>query len=566
MATDHANSEIERREALHHRHLLEILKTRPTFSEMLSDIALRTPLRGEDRKPRIDIPEDGAVSFIISDCDNMAEVLINRLKSYMTVPPMNPLFYMQFIWMATFWFNRENTPASLPSFQTCFSNIYKLLSQCVRGARDNVLFKVRFIRDVIKRERKQLAPVNWVLLILAVTNFHAVINGLAILLISICYVLRFLNRMGMRVPYLPIFYKCSISFAALSPRLGQQARRENGYSKVYILGTDVPISELEDDFNLRNTSNDCCMDGTATVVLSYKHFANREAEPPDDRKISVMDLRAVAVFIKQCGTGRVRFWIDSKLPATDDGSFERWLRRGVFPYTFHLVLLCPSASQHAQSSFWINNELHVASGSRAVLFFRGDNIILSYNGPKLQLTRRFLEIALCCHPNETMRAIDIEKSVHWALACISRQHDSFRGMMGNADVEWPEDNEQIDMTNIWKSATEVVRKYGNIDIVPSLDRNWNPMDLLFGVANSVSYLKKLRFYGWCCISDCKKAYLHPFSLAELDFETLLVLEVTLNRAFYIPCRKLVLSKQLRMVETDFLLGCTSIDVGTIQWT
>lgn len=83
------------------------------------------------------------------------------------------------------------------------------------------------------------------------------------------------------------------------------------------------------------------------VVIFSKH--NHESK---DKRIRETDLYAVAKFIELSHGVHIRFWIETKLPETEEGSFERWLRRGVSPYTKCVTLIFSSA-QECEHRFWI---------------------------------------------------------------------------------------------------------------------------------------------------------------------------------------------------------------------
>lgn len=213
---------------------------------------------------------------------------------------------------------------------------------------------------------------------------------------------------------------------------------ENGYTRIFMGGKRYRISRLRTELLRRNTSpnpEDVPVD-VVTVAVSYKHYWQNDKE-----RISCADFEAIASFIEESLYTRIRFWIDTKLPPTKDGSFERWLKRGVSPYSRYLTLICPSASA-SQYRFWIASEKYIAMAGRGVFYTHQDDILYDKAFCGFNKLAKFL-LKLVIGEEELppgVNKIDEQKVYQWALGILgSLKNDSFNGASPFVSALYDED-------------------------------------------------------------------------------------------------------------------------------
>ncbi|KAI0564597.1 hypothetical protein FGB62_25g436 [Gracilaria domingensis] len=324
---------------------------------------------------------------------------------------------------------------------------------------------------------------------------------------------------------------------------------ENGYTKTYIGGRKYRISKLRRDFLRRNSAPDATGVGmdVVTVALSYRHFWQNSK-----KRISQPDFEAIASFIEASRGSRIRFWIDAKLPPTDDGSFERWLRRGIRPYCRYLTLVCPSASE-AQGRFWIANEKYLAIAGRGIFYFSGDKIHFDKGHEDFKKLAKLL-LKLVIGEEELPPGVNAEDEgkVHqWALGILgSDQNDLVNQMGPKADeIHFPDFDENKAIIHV----QNVIREHGphTLPLIPG--RTWNKYNPLMKGSAGEQPHKMVGWIGLVHPDDKKNIYfLHVFLLKDLIEPSVAVLRVRLQKAYDDENGNCIEEKVLMMIESTVI--------------
>lgn len=342
----------------------------------------------------------------------------------------------------------------------------------------------------------------------------------------------------------------------------QRGPGENGYTKIFIGGKRYRICRLRREILRRNTSrnpSDVPV-SVVTVAISYKHYWENKKE-----RIGRTDLEAIASFIEASRHAQIRFWVDTKLPPTTDGSFERWLKRGLRPYSRYLTLICPSASA-SQDRFWIANEKYIATAGRGIFYFRQDDILFDKRYENFNtLAKHLLRLVIGGEkPPPGVNEEDEQKMYQWAL-----------GILGS------EGNETSPETCPWVSELyvddfrehcainriqDVIREHGQqvLPLVPG--RTWNKQNPLMIGCDGEQKRQMLGWIGLVHPNDKRNLYfLHIFLLSQLHEPSLVVLRVRLSKA-YVEQENSIQEKVIMMIDTKTLREMLAVTVPfTCDW-
>lgn len=361
------------------------------------------------------------------------------------------------------------------------------------------------------------------------------------------YALQFLLRRGWNVVSMSTFY----FFVSLASRLYQALHHvpgEDGYSRLYSLGTDVNLDELEKDFMTRNDRPKFHALGTPTFVISYKHYAGNREDPEDNGRISKEDIKAIAALIKNIGPGKVRFWIDTKLPTTTDSSMERWLWRGAHLYSLHMTFFCPSAVKHVNDSFWIGQEAAMSlTGIGATYISQNGDVVLKYARPKEELYHWVLSSLF--HPGE-MKGLsneDVETYACWMLS-------SFQGRSGPTmfnDVG--EVKGSLNFTTYINLVTAVVLHYGEFEIRPSESGGcWRSSADLF-TPSCLSHICCEKYSNTCFYesgSFYTVFFVDSLSLVRVERQdSILVMQLDFTAPFFFRAANPIIRKRFRLLDS-----------------
>lgn len=383
-----------------------------------------------------------------------------------------------------------------------------------------------------------------------------------IILWSVCFIIavvvRILLQFGFTFPLLSLMWWT----AAGKFMRGEETLPcgENGYSKIYHGGQHADCDELEKDLMMRHKEGQVVAERSwpwssfsffqvVTICISYKHYATDK-----EHKICTEDLRALVSFIKQSSKCKIRFWIDAKLPdACGDGSFERWIRRGVRPYGRYITFICPSAERHRESRFWLCNEYYIARCGKGILYFEGDEIYYELRyGCQLSLYHRFLRLMLQADEESVrVRDEDREKMVKWAIYCF---HSKTRPLFSSSSpiIDKLDMEGKLDVHKSLYKIRQVVRKFGDQELPVIEGKSWNklnPLILKHAPSLDVDYSSWLGL----CDNEPKLIYfIHSFLVAMLNEDVTLVLAVYLDKPYFSKEKKFVVRKVLKEVDTTIL--------------
>lgn len=335
---------------------------------------------------------------------------------------------------------------------------------------------------------------------------------------------------------------------------------ENGYTRIFEKGESVTLDQLRVELMTTNTraqrnENEDWMERRAhtnTIAISYKHFADGSQQKLSDR-----DLHAIHRFLVASEGSNVRFWIDLKLPHTNDGSFERWLTRGVRPYGRYCTLVCPSAYEEKER-YWIQMERVIALAARGIFFTTEEGVyfkktMYSYR----QLCHRMLTMMIGIHGIPTgLRRQDEGKVIQWALGFLGDQ-DSVRlfrlrgpRLDGLANEEF---SENVVMQNI----TLLIREHGPLALPVETGKSWNEDNPLILKGFSDQILLLPTWIGfWNPRNPRKILFLNGTSLPQVIYGGFVGLEVTLRERFVKGEKNEVVRKELRDIPYSELVHTT----------
>lgn len=354
------------------------------------------------------------------------------------------------------------------------------------------------------------------------------------------------------------------------------AEGENGFSCAFTGGTDVPIKELRKELLTRNLKHTYESIGRkpVTIAVSYKHYADKDGE-----RICLEDLRAMARLIKQAGKCRIRFWIDSKLPKSNDDTFERWIARGVTPYGRYPTFLCPSAQRMRDTSFWLSNEFHFAASGKGMIYITGEHLYLeSRFGYRTTIHQRYLEIVTGSATGfRDERRKDRDMAVRWAMSCLTAVEPGINSLFSNRiDCLDPQGEKETQSKRVWDRIDQVVDAFGEQKIAVTPGSGWNRHDLLLPKENGDDFSTYTNWYGFCFEDRCivyfvRKEYVCFLSCAlagraiRPDGEPwthVVVLEVGLNTPFCSGDEIRVVKKVLKKMSWEHLGQATFV---TLPW-
>ena len=296
---------------------------------------------------------------------------------------------------------------------------------------------------------------------------------MAIQYIALLTVLERVNA-GLRLPILRDLNGLGPTFLTTSG--------ENGYTQIFQGGTEYDIASIKRSFQTRNTSPTVPVaSDVITLAISYKHRGKGR-----DR-ISEEDLAAVARFIKASYRSRVRFWVDTKLPPTSDGSFARWLTRGMRPYARYMTLVCPSSdAKGTEGRFWIANERLVARASRGVFVFRRGGIRFCKGSAEFgELAGRMVRLVIGEEGvPEGVRSEEEGVVAQWALGVLGCAHNFWSAVSGGPSVDELRARDYSENRAI-EQVEKVVRREGEVRLPVVEDRAWNRRNpLMKGMAEA----------------------------------------------------------------------------------